>query len=279
MPPSTDDLTVGMVTKDDAPEILAEALQAAIGQGLSAPALVVDMSQGAGVRDVCVALGDQVRHVAYPQSRGVSDSRNEVLRQANTRYVLFLDADAVPGPGWAVAMRAAFDQVPDVAVVGARCVARWAATPPRLFSTPVAGDYFSLFDLGRAPLDVPRIVGTSYALDLTRIPSDPFPLELGFSPGQLLAGEENALCERAIADGWRVRYEPTALVEHTIKAARSTWPALIRRVFHAGQEGRRAGRRMEPLPRSFTMRDRLFLAAIAPAFLVGALVGPRSKRG
>lgn len=269
------DVTPAMVTCDDHPGFLAEALDAAIGEGMPEPMLVVDMSRGDSVRRLCAARGDAVRYVAAPDSRGVSDSRNRAVARTHTRYLLFLDADALPQPGWATAMRGAFDRAERVAVVGARCPARWTEPPPRLFRTAPAGDFLSLFDLGDEPADVPRIMGTSYALDLTRVPSDPFPLELGFSPGSPLAGEEVELCDRARRDGWRVRYEPAAVVFHTIRPGRATWRSMLRRAFHAGQEARRLGRRLEPLPRRWRAADRIFQLAIAPAFAAGMLLSPR----
>lgn len=270
------DVTPAMVTCDDDPGFLADALDAAIAEGMAEPVLVVDMSRGDGVRRVCAERGDAIRYEAAPDSRGVSDSRNRAVAAARTRYLLFLDADALPTPGWAATMRAAFDRAERVAIVGARCPARWTDTPPRLFRTGLAGDFLSLFELGDEPIDVPRIMGTSYAIDLERVPAAPFPLELGFGPGQSLAGEEVELCERAREEGWLVRYEPGAVVFHTIRPGRATWRSMLRRAFHAGQEGRRLGRRLDPLPRRPRPADRLFQAAIAPAFMAGMLIGPRA---
>ena len=269
------DLTPGMITCDDDPVLLAEALDAVFAEGLAEPILVVDMSRGDGVRRVCAERGDAIRYVAAQDSRGVSDSRNRAVAAARTRYLLFLDADAIPAPGWAAAMRGAFDQAERVAIVGARCPAKWTDRPPRLFRTALAGDFLSLFELGDQPIDVPRIMGTSYAIDLERVPPDPFPVELGIGPDSRLGGEEPALCERARRDGWRVRYEPGAVVFHTIPPGRASWPSMFRRAFHAGQEGRRLGRRLDPLPRPTQPADRLFQAVIAPAFAAGMLLGPR----
>jgi glycosyltransferase involved in cell wall biosynthesis len=271
LPQGLPDVTPAMVTCDDHPGFLAEAIDATIAEGMAEPIVVVDMSRGDGVRAVCAERGDAIRYIAAPDSRGVSDSRNRALAAASTRYLLFLDSDALPTPGWSAAMRGAFDRVDDVAIVGARCPARWTDDPPRLFQTPLAGDFLSLFELGDKPIDVPRIMGTSYAIDLERVAAAPFPLELGFGPESQLAGEEVELCERARADGWRIRYEPSAVVYHTIRPGRATWRSMFRRAFNAGREGRRLGRRLDPLPRDPRPSDRLFQAAIAPAFVAGML--------
>ncbi len=267
-----------MVTCDDHPGYLGAALDAVIGEGMAEPVLVIDMSRGDGVRQVCGERGDAIRYVAAPDSRGVSDSRNRAVAGARTRYLLFLDSDALPMPGWAAAMRGAFERAERVAIVGARCPAKWTDRPPRLFGTALAGDFLSLFELGDQPIDVPRIMGTSYAIDLERVPPDPFPVELGFGPDSRLAGEEVELCERARREGWRVRYEPAAVALHTIRPGRATWPSMFRRAFHAGQEARRLGRRLDPLPRETRPADRIFQALIAPAFAAGMLLAPRDHR-
>lgn len=269
-------MTPALVTMDDDPELLGMALDVVASEGLAQETVVVDMSKGDGVRTVCAEPSRRVRYVAAPDSRGVSDSRNRAVAAVQTRYLLFLDADAIPQSGWAAAMRGAFAASDDVAIVGARCPARWTNRPPRLLRTNVAGDFLSLFELGPGPLDVPRIMGTSYAIDLERVPEAPFPLELGFGPETRLAGEEVELCDRARREGWRIRYEPAAVVLHTIKPGRATWRSMLRRVYHAGQEARRMDERPEPLPRPVGTADRVFQLVVAPAFVAGMLVGPRS---
>jgi GT2 family glycosyltransferase len=270
------DVTPAMVTCDDDPAVFAEALGAAIDAHLHEPVLVVDMSRGDGVRSACERRGAAVRYVAAPDSRGISDSRNRVAAAARTRYVLFVDADAIAAPGWAAAIRSAFDRDGRAAVVGARCLARWRSQPPRLLRTAPAGDFLSLLDLGDVPLEVPRVVGTSFAIDRERMPSPaPFDLSLGIGPDSRLGGEEVDLCERVRAAGWHVLYEPEAVVLHDINPERATWGSMLRRAYAAGREGRRLGRRLEPLPRELTLADRAFQAATAPAFLAGAAVGAR----
>jgi GT2 family glycosyltransferase len=263
-----------MITRNDDPAILSQVLDAVVAQDAGNPIVLVDMSTDDRVRRVCEQRPEAVRYFHLPGSRGVSDSRNAVVGHVDTRYVLFLDSDAVPEAGWAAAMRGAFKREPSAAVVGARVLPRWTETPPRLFRSSFAGDFLSLFDLGDQPLEVPRIMGTSYAIDLERVPPQPFPPELGYQLGNPLGGEEVELCERAAREGWSVVYEPEAVVAHIIGRGRATWRSMLRRAFHAGREARRLEHRHPPLPRHPTLRDRLFQAAIAPAFAAGMAVGP-----
>jgi mycofactocin glycosyltransferase len=272
------DVTVAMPTADPDPRLLAASVGATVAQSLAHPLLIVDMSRGDAVRAVAARHGDAVRCVSFPESRGVSESRNRLIELADTRYVVMLDSDALPRPNWAQAMRQAFELAPDVGVVGARCVPIWEGRQPPLFGTAPAGDFLSLFDLGDAPLDVPRVMGTSYALDRERTGEAPFDLELGLRPGQRLGGEEVALCAMVRRQGWRVRYEPGAVVGHQLPRARARWIAMLRRVFLAGRESAMWNERLEPLPRSLTPADRLFLALIAPTYVAGRVSGRRSPR-
>lgn len=262
------DITVGIPTCDDDPGILALALDAILAEPLEQPPIVVDMSRGEGVADVAAAR-PRIRYVRYRESAGVSDSRNRVVELTATRYLLFIDADAIPNAGWARAMRRGFER--DVAIVGARCVPVFPRRVPRLFTSPTALDLIGMFDLGDEALRVPRIMGTSYALDLERLSPQPFSLAWGRGPGTFEAGEEVILCEAARAAGWSVRYEPGAVVHHHLRPERASWRWMQRRARIAGREARRAGRRPEPLPRRLGVRDYAFLAAVAPAYLAGRL--------
>jgi GT2 family glycosyltransferase len=230
--------------------------------------VVVDMSRGDGLGSVCEQGGRRVAHHPFPESGGVSHSRNRCIELAPTRYVTFLDSDAFPEPGWVAAQRARLDDE-RVGVVGSRIEAAWESRPSRLFRTVTASDWLSLFELGDQPVDVPRIMGTSYAVDTERAPDPPFDETLGRRPGWPLAMEENVLCDRVREAGWRVVYEPASVVRHRIPAERATWRWMWSRAHTAGRETRSAGR-FEPIPRPpLTFADRAFQAAVAIPFLAG----------
>jgi GT2 family glycosyltransferase len=272
LPVVSSDLTIAIPAFDDDPEVFGRVLDLAIAHGDGAPILVVDMSTRDGVREQCAARTRHVRHDPFPQSGGVSHSRNRCVALADTRYVTFLDSDAFAEPGWARAQRARLDDE-RVAVVGSRILGAFERRPPRLMRSVTASDWLSLFDLGDEPVDVPRIIGTSYGLDRQRVPQPPFDESIGRKPGWPLAMEENVLCDVARADGWRVVYEPASVVRHRIPGERASWRWMWRRAHTAGRETRAAGR-FEPIPRPpLTLRDRAFQAAVAVPFGLGVLAG------
>jgi GT2 family glycosyltransferase len=271
-----DDLTIAIPTMNDDPVVFGRVLDLAIAHGDGAPIVVVDMSTRAGVREACAVRSARVRYDPFPQSGGVSHSRNRCVALAPTRYVTFLDSDAFAEPGWARAQRDRLDEE-GVAVVGSRILGAWERRPPRLMRSVTASDWLSLFDLGPEPVDVPRIIGTSYALDRERVPDPPFDESIGRKPGWPLAMEENVLCDAARAGGWRVVYEPASVVRHRIPADRASWRWMWRRAHTAGRETRAAGR-FEPIPRArLTRRDRLFQAAVVVPFGLGVLAGPGDR--
>src|SRR5262245_17787255 len=263
------DVTVGLPTYDDDTALVARLLDAVLGEPIAQPPIVVDMSRGDGIEAVA-AERPRIRYVRYRDSAGTSDSRNKVVELTETRYLLFVDADAVPDPGWATKMREGF--VDDVAVVGARCLPVFPTRVPPLFGSAAALDLLGMFDLGDEPLTVPRIMGTSFAIDLQRLPSrPPFSLAHSRGPGSFEAGEEVQLCNAVRTAGWSVRYQPEAVVHHHLRPERVNWRWMVNRARTAGREARRDDGRPEPLPRRFGARDYAFLAAIAPAYFAGRL--------
>jgi GT2 family glycosyltransferase len=267
------DVTIAIPTFNDDPAVFARVLDVAGAAG--SPVVVVDMSTDDRVAEVCRGR-EQVRFCAFPDSGGVSHSRNRCIELARTRHVAFLDSDAIPQPGWLEPLSARLEE-DRVAVVGSRVLPDFGARPHRLFSTTTASDWLSLFDLGDEPCEVPRIMGTSYAIDRTRVPDPPFDESLGRRPGWPLAREENALCEAARARGGLVLYEPASVVRHQIPPGRLTWRWMWRRAHTAGRETRAAGRD-EPLPRPpLTPADQVFRMAVALPFLAGTLSRPRER--
>jgi glucosyl-dolichyl phosphate glucuronosyltransferase len=268
-------VTVAIPTLNDDPDVFCRVLDLVASGAPGVPVVVVDMSTEDGVRRVCAGR-DGVRYHAFPESGGVSHSRNRGVQIAQTRYVAFLDSDAFPEAGWLDPLVARLEDC-RVAVVGSRILPAWESRPPRLLNTVPAWDWLSLLDLGDWPVDVPRIIGTSYALDRERVPEPPFDESTGRKPGWPLAMEENVLCDAARADGWRVVYEPASVVRHRIPPERASWRWMWRRAHTAGRETRAAGR-FEPLPRPrLTPRDRLFQAVVAPAFFAGLSARRRSR--
>lgn len=268
------DVTIGLPACDDDPRVLSLALDAIAEQGVAAPPVVVDMSATDQIARAVRAHPEKVHYVSFPASAGVADSRNLIVDTAQTRYVLFLDADAVPLPGWAEAAAGAFDAGDRVAMVGTRIVPAWPRPAPPLFTTAIAQELLGMLDVGTEARTIPRVMGTSYAVDRELLPrSPPFETDLGRRPGRLLAWEEVRLSLDVAAAGGLILYEPRAAVRHHVRVERLSWRWMLRRAHVAGRESRLWPLPLDPFPRPLTLRDRLFQIATSPAFLTGRLRG------
>jgi glucosyl-dolichyl phosphate glucuronosyltransferase len=270
------DTTVAIATFDDDLAVFRRVL-AAVGQEEPARVVVVDMSKGEGIAGAVEKAGPPFELHRFRESRGLSDSRNRAVALTESRYLTFVDADAVPRRGWLRALRAAFDADERAAIVGARCLPEWPGRPPRLFDSAPALDFLGMFDLGDTRVQVPRVIGTSFAFDTERMPEgEPFSLELGRRAGSLFSAEEVDFCRAVRRAGWTCLYEPAAQVAHMVREGRDSWRWMLRRVHVAGMESRLYDEPLEPLPRQLTPRDRLFQAIVAGPFLAGRLRGARS---
>ena len=155
-------------------------------------AIVVDMSTDEQVLRCCQEHG--VRCDRFVESRGLSDSRNRALALTETEYVVFLDSDAFPEGDWVQPLVEILQRHPEVAIVTPRILAAWEASPPGLLRTWSAGTWMSLLDLGTEPMDVPRVIGTSFAFARSKTPTQGFDVALGLKPGSALGGEEIKFC-------------------------------------------------------------------------------------
>jgi glycosyltransferase involved in cell wall biosynthesis len=262
------DMTIVMPIYNDDPSTLRTVLKAATSEPVEPPLIVVDMSPNDRLRHVCDEFGDRASYHHYPESTGVSDSRNRCVALASTRYITQLDSDVLPNHGWLDPLAKKLRE-PDVAVVGSRILPRWLATPPRLFKSRAAAPLLSIFDFGEETIDVVRLIGGSYSFDRELVSDPPFDLALGRKPGDALALEENALCETARANGFRVVYVADSVAHHMIPKERLTWRFMWSRARVTGRERRLAGK-VESNPRPpRAIVDKVFLLAIAPAILTG----------
>lgn len=268
------DVTIGIPTCEDDPKVLSLALDAIAREPVVPAPVIVDMSSTDRIAQVVQARPERLRYVPFPESSGVAASRNRIVELAETRYLLFLDADAVPLPGWARALAGAFDAADRVALVGTRIVPFWPRTAPALFDTTIALELLGMLDLGTEPCELPRVMGTSFAMDREQLPhAEPFRLDLGRRPGRMLAWEEVQLSLDVRAAGGRIRYEPGATVEHHVRSDRLSWRWMLHRIYAAGRETHWWPEQLDPFPRALTLRDRAFQLVTTPAFLAGRMRG------
>jgi hypothetical protein len=262
----------------DDPALTLSVVRAAVAQSGAGRTILVDMCRDARLADPASAIdGLLVRHV--PGSSGLGESRQIGLDASDERYVAFLDSDAMPRPGWLGALAGAVAP-DDVAVAGGPVLPLWPERrPPALFRTRPAGDFLSMLDLGPERRDVPRVLPGNMIVDRELTGEAVFSAHMGRSGGDLLGAEEIEMMLAMGERGLRVVYEPAAAVDHRTSADRMSWRWMWRRVEAAGRESALNTRALEPLPRPVSMRDRAFLAAVAPAYLLGRRRGRARRAG
>ncbi|GAB1818646.1 mycofactocin biosynthesis glycosyltransferase MftF [Herbidospora sp. RD11066] len=220
------DLDLGRVTVvvpvRDRPDALARLL-AAVGDRHHV--IVVDDASADPAANARVASGHGAEFVPLARNIGPAGARNEGLRRVRTPFVAFVDSDVVPEPeAFAILLRHFAD--PKVAMAAPRVLGlrmpgndRWI----RRYE-----DARSSLDLGVEPGIVRPRAPVSWvpsAFLLARVDA----LGAGFS-ADMRVGEDVDLVWRLAEEGWRVRYEPEAVVRHEHRVEVSDW--LRRKVFY-----------------------------------------------
>ena len=181
--------------------------------------------------------GSVLRH-EHPQ--GPAAARNAGLAAARTLYVVFLDSDVVPGPGWLEPLLAHLAD-PAVGLVAPRIVALDPEHGTGLRGT--VGRYEAVrssLDLGPDPaLVVPRsrVAYVPSAAVLVRV-SAVSAVSAGSAGGgtggafdaEMHVAEDVDLVLRLHAVGWAMRFEPTARVAHDHRTRPGEW--LRRKAFY-----------------------------------------------
>jgi glucosyl-dolichyl phosphate glucuronosyltransferase len=154
----------------------------------------------------------------------LSRARNEALRLCETRYLAFIDDDAIPCEGWVRSILDVFE-ANSPAVVGGPISLKWPAQGPPEWLPPDEMGYLGQLDLGgteRWLCDSEFVFGGNMAFDMLALRKIG-----GFSPAlgrtgahPLLSMEEIAVQKELRNSGFRVRYSPDARVFHLVHEER-----------------------------------------------------------
>lgn len=178
--------------------------------------IVVDDASAdpAAIKRIAAARGATV--IRRPVNGGPGAARNAGLGAAETEFVAFLDSDCVPKPGWLEHLLPHFAD-PAVGAVAPRIV-------PHEHGTGWLARYegaSSTLDMGARPSVVRPGARVSYvpgaALAVRKAAAGD-----GFRDG-MYVGEDVDFIWRMARDGWRVRYEPGAVMGHDHRVTFRAW--------------------------------------------------------
>jgi mycofactocin system glycosyltransferase len=210
--PAMDDVTVVIPVRDRHGE-LARCLA---GLRDVPNVIVVDDCSADPASIAAICAEHRARVVRRAVNGGPAAARNTGLAAVPTGFAAFLDSDCVPEPGWLRRLLPHFGD-PAVGAVAPRIV-------PHQEGTTWLGRYegaSSTLDMGARPSIVRPGARVSYvpgaALVVRKAAAGS-----GFAEG-MYVGEDVDFVRRMAAAGWRVRYEPAAVMGHDHRVRFRAW--------------------------------------------------------
>lgn len=168
--------------------------------------------------------GDRFRYLFEPKS-GKSHALNSGIRASQGEILAFMDDDVEVEPGWLANLTASLENA-ELAGTGGRILPAWTSTPPPWIP---AGDRYGLaplamFDLGTQPGPLNEApFGTNMAFRKSIFEKYGFfRTDLGPRPGSEIRNEDTEFGSRVLAAGEKLRYEPLAVVHHSVSQSRLT---------------------------------------------------------
>lgn len=202
-------------------------------EGRPAETIVIDNCPDASAQMAVESAGfPSIRYVHEPRS-GVVNARNRGVAEANGTYVIFLDDDEVPCPGWLAAWLTQADGITDMAF--GRIVPRLLGPCPpplanqihRAYSREMSGP------TGADISDKWAYVGTGNAMfHKARCFVSDAPFDLRFNAR---GGEDVWLIRSLVRQGRKLLWNRDALVEELVPEDRMTLAFAKARKFNQGQ--------------------------------------------
>lgn len=233
-------LTAIICTRNRA-QLLESALQSLLRQTrprVDYEIMVVDNGSTDQTAEVCKLLaGDSVRYVFEPVP-GLSRARNTGWRQSLSRYVAYLDDDAVADECWIDALICAYEsQNPVPAAVGGPVRLKWEVPEPEWMNHALRLP-LGFLDWGgqqRRLTPAEFLIGAncSYCKEFLE-QTGGFNEHLGRIKNCLLSGEETQIQRKIEQAGGYLFYVPEASVQHFVPAARTQPRWFYQRFFWGG---------------------------------------------
>jgi glucosyl-dolichyl phosphate glucuronosyltransferase len=221
-------------------DLIERCIESLIAQDLDAnqyKIVIVDNSPATETAEVFKNRYNGQRHIHYfiERTPGLSNARNVAARLCNSKYIAYIDDDAVADAAWLKSILHAFEKIGSTAgIVCGKVSPIWPIDPPKWLPASLLsaltivdrGDTMRIAQPGEGFAGTNFSVRVAPLLDLGGFAS--FLGRVG-NPAVLLSNEESNLVERMRAAGHETIWAPDAKVEHLIHRERLSQAWLRKR--------------------------------------------------
>ena len=162
---------------------------------------------------------------------GLHYARHKAAKVAKGTILAFTDEDAIVSENWLQELLSSYKS-DDIGCVGGKILPKWEESPPSWVTT-LPSAYLSLLDYGEAEKEVDEIYGCNFSIRRYLL----FKLG-GFNPdsyGAFWLGDgETGLQKKVEKSGFKIIYNPKAIVWHVVPKERLTLKYAKRRFFNEG---------------------------------------------
>lgn len=223
-------------------DLLPKAIDSVLAQNMppsDRKLIVVDNSPDHDRAEIEAARYRNMPGLEYVIERipGLSNARNVAARMCGTRYIAYLDDDAIASPNWLTEIVAGFEAFPEgqVGVVGGKVNPIWGRPRPDWLGDEMLGA-LTVIDWGgglRKLSPGEWLAGANIAMAVEPLlESGGFATTLGRTGGSatLLSNEELQVLEAFKAKGLAAVYAPAAEVDHLVDESRISQQWLRKRM-------------------------------------------------
>ena len=207
---------------------LRQAIQSLAEQTLdrdSFEVIVVDNRSTDNTKDVVTKEFEHLSNLRYvyePQ-QGLTYARNTGWRAAKTKYIAYLDDDAIASSGWLENILKAFAISPKIGCVGGKIVPLWEDLRPEWLPDSLLC-YLAILDMSEGALLLTEgqyVFGANMSFDVAALQSvGGFDPELGRKGNNLLSNEELIVQKRLRISGFECYYDSRVDIVHQIQSIR-----------------------------------------------------------
>lgn len=168
--------------------------------------------------------------------QGLSAARNTGILASKSKWIAFLDDDAIPCKTWITTIINTFGSKPEVMAMGGKIAPIFETKRPEWLIKPFELPY-TIVDLGNRIKEYPGRLhpcGANMAMRKIVFDISLFPLELGRKGDSLISGEESWLFGQIQAEGHSILYHPRMAVNHFVPAQRLTEAWIMKRYYSQG---------------------------------------------